>query len=134
MQISSVMTPCPYTINSSSSIDEALEMMGVRGIRHLPVVENGDLLGVLSERDIAVAKNVCDTSGYCPLVGDICQKEPLVADGDASVGEVAAEMAEEKADVALISDAEGNFLGIFTNTDAYRVLAMLVNEIAAEQP
>ena len=128
MQISSVMTPCPYTIHASASIDEALEMMGVRGIRHLPVVENGDLLGVLSERDIAVAKNVCDTSGYCPLVGDICHKDPLVADGDATVAEVAKEMAEEKAEVALIADSEGNFLGIFTTIDACKTLALAFDE------
>ena len=130
MKINSVMTPCPYTINSTQSIDQALEMMGVRGIRHLPVVENGDLIGVLTEQYITVAKTVCDTSGYCPLVGDICKKDPLVADSEALVADVAAEMASQKAEVALVADDNGNFLGIFTTTDACRVLSMMFEEKA----
>ncbi|MCB0318416.1 MAG: CBS domain-containing protein [Bdellovibrionales bacterium] len=128
MKISDVMTPCPYTINSSQSIEQAVEMMTVRGIRHLPVVENGELLGILTEQYIKVAKTVCDTSGYCPLVGEICQKDPLVAESDATVADVATEMAKEKAEVALIADSDGNFLGIFTTNDACRVLAMLFEE------
>lgn len=128
MKIRSVMTPCPYKIKSSESIDEALEMMGLRNIRHLPVVEDGDIIGVLTERDIIVSKHVCDTSGYCPLVGDICSKDPLIVDIESPLGEVTKEMASEKAEVALIADESGNFVGIFTTNDACRVITMLFEE------
>jgi len=46
-----IMTPDPDTIGAGSTAIEALRMMQDGGYRHLPVVEDGTVLGVASRRD-----------------------------------------------------------------------------------
>lgn len=125
MRIKNFMTPCPYTIEGTATIDEALRMMELRSIRHLPVVKGNDLIGVVSERDIRTAKLVCETTKYCPAVSEICYREPLVFRDDTELAEVANKMAEQKEDCSLISDSQANFVGIFTTTDACKALYLL---------
>jgi acetoin utilization protein AcuB len=55
MKVADVMTPEPITIESVSSLDRALELMDRRDIRHLPVLEDGRLAGILSDRDVLEA-------------------------------------------------------------------------------
>ena len=46
-----VMTPQPMTMHPDEPFVKALRLMHKRGFRHLPVVENGRPLGVVSARD-----------------------------------------------------------------------------------
>jgi CBS domain-containing protein len=46
------MTPNPLTISADVGILEAAQLMGERGIRHLPVVEGENLVGIVSMRDV----------------------------------------------------------------------------------
>jgi acetoin utilization protein AcuB len=55
MKVADVMTPEPVTIESVSSLDRALELMDRLDIRHLPVMEDGRLAGMLSDRDVLQA-------------------------------------------------------------------------------
>jgi len=50
--ISSVMTPDPVTLDAKDRIAFALHKMHVGGYRHLPLLSNGKLVGVISIRDI----------------------------------------------------------------------------------
>lgn len=52
MRVRSVMRPHPWTIEVQSSIRTALELMEVGGIRHLPVTDDGFLVGIVSDRDL----------------------------------------------------------------------------------
>ena len=130
MKIKDVMTPCPYKITLSKSLDEALNIMELRNIRHLPVTsaDGEEILGVISKRDVEVAKFVCETTKFCPTVGDICVGEPHVVTSDTSVADVAGAMAENKLDCILITDLNGNFTGIFTTTDACRVVQLTLGD------
>ena len=47
-----VMTPRPLTVSADDSILEAARLMGERALRHLPVVEGGNLVGIVSIRDV----------------------------------------------------------------------------------
>src|SRR5262245_58277645 len=47
-----VMTPQPQTIGLDQTLDVAHRMMRENGIRHLPVLEHGELVGVLTQRDL----------------------------------------------------------------------------------
>jgi CBS domain-containing protein len=51
-QVSEVMTRDPYCIPPTMTVGEAMEMVTARRIRHLPVVENGRVLAVLSSGDL----------------------------------------------------------------------------------
>jgi CBS domain-containing protein len=46
------MTPRPLTIGTGDNILEASQMMAERKLRHLPVVEDGNLVGIVSMRDV----------------------------------------------------------------------------------
>ena len=46
------MTPKPLTVTAEDGILDAARLMGERGIRHLPVVEGENLVGILSIRDV----------------------------------------------------------------------------------
>jgi CBS domain-containing protein len=50
--LSQVMTPRPLTIGSGDNILDAAQLMAARKLRHLPVVEDGNLIGIVSMRDV----------------------------------------------------------------------------------
>jgi CBS domain-containing protein len=50
--ISEVMTPNPFTISMDSTIEQCMGMMSQKKIRHLPVVDGEDLVGVISIGDV----------------------------------------------------------------------------------
>lgn len=52
-QIVSWMTPEPKTIGPGEDSDSALHFMLDHGFRHLPVVEDGKVVGIVSMRDLA---------------------------------------------------------------------------------
>jgi acetoin utilization protein AcuB len=53
MQAEDVMTPNPITVPPDATVAEVWDIMRERGVRHLPVVERGSLVGILSDRDLA---------------------------------------------------------------------------------
>ena len=52
VRIDDVMTPRPFTVNADDDIVAAARLMGEKRIRHLPVVQDGMLLGVIGIRDV----------------------------------------------------------------------------------
>jgi CBS domain-containing protein len=50
--ISSVMTSDPVCVSPSTSLEEAMSIVSSRRIRHLPVVEDGKVLGLVSSGDL----------------------------------------------------------------------------------
>ena len=54
-QVSAWMTSNPATVAPDKDTDAALRVMLDRGFRHLPVVEDGALVGIVSMRDLAVS-------------------------------------------------------------------------------
>ena len=50
-----VMTDKMYTVTTGTSIEQCLGLMDLRHIRHLPIVEQGRLMGIISMRDAIAA-------------------------------------------------------------------------------
>ncbi len=71
--LSDVMTANPDTLSPDGSPFNALELMSLRGYRHLPVVDETSVIGMVSIRDLYAA--VKDT-----LEDDIRQREALIFD------------------------------------------------------
>jgi CBS domain-containing protein len=51
-KVSEIMTNKVLYVESNQSVEECMELMNSKSIRHLPVYENGDLLGLISVRDV----------------------------------------------------------------------------------
>jgi CBS domain-containing protein len=56
---SAYMTSHPYTIDVDEEASEAASTMASRGIRHLPVTEEGRVIGVVSARDLLLSNEFC---------------------------------------------------------------------------
>jgi acetoin utilization protein AcuB len=53
MRAGELMTAYPVTVSPQATVAEALDLMRDMDIRHLPVVDGGSLVGMLSDRDLA---------------------------------------------------------------------------------
>lgn len=129
LRLKDVMTPCPVSIAASGSLEEARRLMTLHGLRHLPVLEQGEVIGLISQRDLEMSERLCNISGSCPVnVQAMEPKDPLVVDEDMLLVELAESLTINKADCVLAANGEGQFTGIFTTSDAFRVLYLLLSE------
>lgn len=119
-RIKSVMTPFPYSIAPSASLEDAIAMMAQHDIRHLPVCESHAVIGVLFERDTRVALSVRPRD-MSLIVKHICTEAYLV-DLERPLDEVAAEMAAQRVGSAIVMRGD-KLAGILTTTDVFRLLA-----------
>ena len=55
LRVGDIMSVSPVTIALSTSVHEAQALMQQRKIRHLPVLQDGRLVGIISDRDIRLA-------------------------------------------------------------------------------
>jgi acetoin utilization protein AcuB len=120
------MTPCPRTIEADESLFRARQRMQAVAIRHLPVMEKGELIGVITERDI----RMLECAGRSPLdikVREAMTPEPFAVDQEAPLAQVAETMAQRKLGSAIVL-ADGKVAGIFSSIDALRTLAEIFDE------
>ncbi|WP_088294136.1 CBS domain-containing protein [Bacillus mycoides] len=63
-QITNVMTTNIVAVSPDDSIEKATELMAQYQIRRLPVVESGQLVGMLALGDLAIRKSADDQAGF----------------------------------------------------------------------
>lgn len=112
--ISNIMTSRVTTIRREDTLSLALQTMLWSGCRHLPVVHDGKLVGILSERD--VLQHSSRAGAMSDPVGDAMSAPPHVASPEDPVEEVALRMAEQRLGCMPIVQ-RGDLLGIVTTTD-----------------
>ncbi len=117
-----LMTACPHTIGSEQTLARAHEMMRELGVRHLPVLRSGKLVGVLSQRDLYFLETLAGVDVEIDSVADAMTLDVYTAKPDDGIREVARVMAARKFGCAVVVDGD-RILGIFTVTDALRHLA-----------
>ena len=111
------MSALTHTIGDDQPLSEATRRMQEFQIRHLAVLRGGRLVGILSERDIALVQNFPGVDPQTTVVAEAMTDEPYHTTADAPLAEVLDQMATHKYGAALV--AEGSKpVGIFTNTDA----------------
>ena len=59
--VSKIMTPNPLTVKLSNTVEECMAIMGHKHIRHLPVLEKNEVVGVISVGDLV--KNIIELQG-----------------------------------------------------------------------
>lgn len=122
------MVKSPFVIEPGASVREALELMRELEIRHLPVVEDDELKGLVSERDLQAAQA---KSRNIP-VSELMKTELYAVGPDASLAEVVGMMADQKLGSALVVSPSDEVLGIFTTIDALRLLHEMLTEEESE--
>jgi acetoin utilization protein AcuB len=120
-KIEKVMTAMPHTIESDQPIRTALTLMRENGIRHLPVQKAGELVGVLSDRDIKMAASFAGAG--LMKVEEVMTPDPYFVKPGAPLDDVVDEMAAHKYGCAIVRQDNGKVVGIFTSTDALHSLS-----------
>ncbi|MEZ4449479.1 MAG: CBS domain-containing protein [Nannocystaceae bacterium] len=127
IKIREYMTPVPETIDPELTIPQAAERMFNLGIRHLPVVQGGNLVGILSERDVSFIQGLADYDAKRCTVAQAMHANPFTCGPEAHLDAVAREMAEHKYGAAVVVDRDhpSHVVGVFTTIDALRALTRL---------
>ena len=129
------MTRTLVTLSPEASVAEALILCRERRIRHIPILEEGRLAGIVSDRDLRDASPALgDPERARALrelrVGDVMTREVVTVDPQDSIENAAQEMYELKIEsLAVVPEgsavAEEELLGIVTSSDVMRALVML---------
>jgi acetoin utilization protein AcuB len=119
--VKAVMTPFPHSIEASEPLAVAAEMMTRFGFHHLPVMERGRLVGLISEPELRRAERTGGRSSAL-LVADVTRHDVLVVDLTEPLDRVLSKMAKDRIGSVLVVK-DGRLAGIFTVTDACRSYA-----------
>jgi acetoin utilization protein AcuB len=124
-QVALFMTRHPHTIGVDQPLGLAHRMLRQNGLRHLPVLDDGRLVGVLSERDLALLEASRRLDLDKATVDKAMVAPAYCVAPDASLVDVVREMATRRIGSAIVVE-EGRVVGIFTTVDALSALAHLL--------
>ena len=128
MKIKSWITKEVITVSPEASVKEAFGLMKSLGIRHLPVVKDGVLKGIVTDRDLRRPKisDVFQSWHELYRINDDIQVEDVMVSPvqtireDATIQEAARLMAEKRFGALPVTDSTGKMVGIITESDILR--------------
>ena len=129
MLVKDWMTKDPVTITDETSMMKAIHLMKERRFRRLPVIREGKLVGMVTDRDLKEASpskaTTLDVHELYYLLAELHIKEimtqnPLAVSPDDTVEHAAQLMLEHTISGLPVVDADGKLLGILTQTDVFR--------------
>lgn len=126
-RVDKFMTTSPHTIGLDQPLSQAHAMMHKHKIRHLPVLNGGQLVGVLTDRDLHLVETLRDVDPDKVTVEDAMTPSPYSVTPHAALDEVAAEMAEHKYGCAVVID-NTHVVGVLTTVDLARVLTDVLRQ------
>jgi len=115
MKISEVMTPNPRTVAPGDSLQAAARVMRDEDAGAVPVVEDGRVTGVLTDRDIVI-RAVAD-GDFQAKVSDICSDDIVTCDPEMSTAEAAELMSEHQVRRIPVVDDDEKLVGIVSLGD-----------------
>ena len=129
MFVANRMTKNPITVTPSTKVDEAESLMKKHKFRRLPVVENGKLVGFLSDKDLLqVMPSAATTLAKYEItsllskieVKEIMTKDVITVDEDATIEEAALIMCNKKISGLPVISSVGAVVGDITETDIFK--------------
>ena len=109
-----------------------LQAMREHGLRHVPVLEDGKLAGLIGERDVMVVRSLRSVSPESLEVGAVMKARPHAVAPDTPLPEVAAHLAESQDDSVVVVKGDC-VIGLFTTLDALRAIQDLLVEPVSGQ-
>jgi len=134
MLVKNWMSKNVVTIDANDAMQDAMRVLKEHGIRMLPVMKKGKLVGIVTDRDLkkASASDATTLEIHELLylltkikVNDIMTRDPIAVPPDYTVEETAQVLLDSKISGAPVVDDYGQVVGIITQTDLFRVLISL---------
>lgn len=120
------MTNVPHTIGAEQTLEKAEKMMNEYKIRHLPVLQGGKLVGILSDRDVKLVESFKDVDPRKVTVEEAYTPDPFIITPESPLNDVCAEMVAHKYGCVLVCDNH-KLVGIFTWVDALKAFDELLS-------
>jgi predicted transcriptional regulator len=131
--VTEIMMGSPVTLKPEDTLDLANDVISLGRIRHIPVVDAGQLVGLLSERDLlgAAATQIFGLKQKTKsallksvLIKDVMKKHVVTVSPQTSIKDAAHLLADKKIGcVPVVSD--GAIVGLVTTTDILRYVERL---------
>jgi acetoin utilization protein AcuB len=112
MLVKNCMTPNPITITLKEDAKIAFHLLKKHGFRQFPVVKDGKLIGIVTDRDLRAALSQPDLT-----VDDVMTSNPVTILEDATVEEAARIISDRKFNALPVISRTGELIGIITVTD-----------------
>jgi len=140
MLVEKIMTSKVFTLEQQDMIDRAYFLIHYEGIRHLPVVEKGKVIGIVSDRDMykalgpksnsrviegADGKNNSELHVVPKRVGQIMRRGVITVNRESYASEAAAIMADKKIGALPVVDKDNKLVGILSSTDILKVFSKI---------
>ena len=106
-----------FSVPSSASVYSAIELMADKRVGALLVIDDGRLVGIVSERDYARKIILQGKSSVDSFVREIMTPSPITIRCDTSVDEAMRMMTENRVRHLPVVDAEGNVAGVLSIGD-----------------
>lgn len=132
MRVAEVMTTKVFTVEQHDLIDRVFFLVNYEKIRHIPVVDKGKVIGIVSDRDLYKALGPKSNSNAIEAnnktselhvvstrVQNIMRRGVLTTGPDNTLTEVAGIMADHRIGALPVID-NGKLIGIITSTDVLR--------------
>jgi len=136
MKVRDCMKSPVFTVSPDTLIDNALETMREKHVRRLPVVENGKLVGLVTRNIIGdtIPSSPAPLTLWgihyalsCMKVRDVMITDVIVVHPDDTIREIVAISEKHRIGTFPVVDANGNLVGILTNTDLLHILARFLD-------
>lgn len=138
MKVKDILVRGLKTISSDSSMIEAEKMLTEGRIRHLPVIEGKEIIGIISDRDINRARTVVRSQDKTEMhiqsykkVSDYMTTPVLKLNESVTVEHLTREMIRLKISSFIIEDDSARPVGIITTED---LLLVLLDKLNAPHP
>lgn len=132
LTIEEFTSPAPMIVQTGTGVEEAFSLMVQANVRHLPVLKSGEVVGIVSDRDLRPFLN--RNWSICLCVDDVMQRSVVSVPETLPMGDAAFLMAKNKIGSLLVIDDNGDLSGIFTTTDALNALVEILLPEAGEGP
>jgi CBS domain-containing membrane protein len=128
-----IMMGSPVTLKPEDTLDLANDVISLGRIRHIPVVEDGRLVGLLSERDLmgATASQIFGLKQKSKaallksvMIKDVMKKKVITVTSDTKIADAAHLMADKKIGCVPVM-SNGALIGLLTTTDILRYVESL---------
>ena len=130
MIVQEVMTANPVTVEVTDTIQDVIDVLNELDIRHVPVVDGGKLVGMISDRDLREFtlpmmisfNNPEQAAKRCQRpVSEVMHSDVLTIGTEDDLADVAEIMIEHKIGAVPVCDQiEGNLVGIVSYIDVLR--------------
>ena len=145
-RVATIMTPDVLTVDPDMSIAEVARIMVNQGVSGLPVVSNGEIVGIITENDVVSKEIDVDPPAYGTFLdaiftlpwdrsdeelhrvvaltaGELMSSPVTTIGADASIHEAANLMFKQGVSPIPVVDADGGMIGIISRSDIVRLIA-----------